>query len=107
MQHSNKTPKQIVGLYIKQQRHWWGYSQKELADAVGISTSSIGAYERGQRMPDIILGLMIGAILGFNWDELVSKLLDTVLIPTQSSIPSPENAENELLYGKQLEFNSS
>lgn len=40
-----------------------GMSQEELADKVGISHTSIYAYEKGIRTPNFILGCQISRIL--------------------------------------------
>lgn len=48
-----------IGQRIAERRIRLGYSQKLLADKVGISQSMVTAIERGSRIPTMILGAKI------------------------------------------------
>lgn len=50
-------------------------TQKELADAVGISLSSIGMYEIGQRTPSLHTAKKIADVLGAKIEDIF--FLDT------------------------------
>lgn len=48
-----------IGQRIAERRIRLGYSQRLLADKVGISQSMVTAIERGSRIPTMILGAKI------------------------------------------------
>lgn len=61
-----------IGAAIKYYRELHGYTQKELADKLSISPSTIGMYEQGRRTPDIdtlkemsrIFNVSVGFLVG-------------------------------------------
>jgi len=57
-------------LRMKSARAAKDMSQKDLADAVGISRQTICAIERGKRSPTIKLGMAICNTLGSTLDQL-------------------------------------
>lgn len=50
-----------------------GYSQKELADKLGISRSAVGMYERGEREPDFETLEAFADIFNVNMDTMLGK----------------------------------
>ena len=55
---------------LRAERH---ITQKELADAVGMSRSAIGMYEQGQREPDIWTLAKIADYYGVSMDRLLGR----------------------------------
>ena len=64
-------------LKLKEIRLARGYTQKEIADAVGVSPVSLSNYERGSQLPDLevlkkiadFLCVSTDALLGFNMNK--------------------------------------
>jgi putative transcriptional regulator len=56
--------------HIKEHRLRRGLSQKELAEAVGVSRQSINSVERGRYMPSLALALKFARLFGCPADEL-------------------------------------
>lgn len=50
-----------------------GYSQKELADKLGISRSAVGMYERGEREPDFETLEAFADVFNVNMDTMLGK----------------------------------
>lgn len=67
-----------IGRFIAQMRKEQGFTQRELAELLGISDKSVSKWECGNGMPDISLMLPICEILKINLNELFSgeKLTD-------------------------------
>lgn len=67
-----------IGRFIAQMRKEQGFTQRELAELLGISDKSVSKWECGNGMPDIPLMLPICEILKINLNELFSgeKLTD-------------------------------
>ena len=61
----------MQGTNIKAVRLKRGMSQQELADAIGVTKSTISKYEKGQREPKYNVLRGIAAALGVNWTDLV------------------------------------
>ena len=53
-----------------------GLTQKEAADAIGISVDSIGNYERGKSYPDIPVLKKIEQVYGVKYDQIIFLPLD-------------------------------
>ena len=46
-----------------------GYSQTQIAEAVGISQQMYSAIELGERRPSVEVAKKIAAVLGFHWTK--------------------------------------
>lgn len=55
---------------LKQHREERGYSQRELAELVGISRNSISSIERGEYIPSLYHAYKISEILSVSIQEL-------------------------------------
>lgn len=62
-----------IGENIKIKRLAIGLSQNELAAAVGVKQPTIAQYERGSKVPSMILGRDIARILQCTLDDLVGE----------------------------------
>lgn len=58
---------------VKKLRESKGLTQGELARAIGISQPMIAQYERGMKVPTIIIGTILAKELGTTCEELVKK----------------------------------
>lgn len=58
-----------------------GYTQAELADALGISRSRIGMYETGAREPDFETLEIIADFFNVDTDYLLGRTNKTTLLP--------------------------
>lgn len=58
---------------LKTLRSKKGYSQIKLQHLVGVSTSSIEAYEQGVRIPSLPVAYRLSEVLGCTIDYLVGK----------------------------------
>ncbi len=65
-----------LGLRLAQFRTRLGLSQVQVARSVGVSHSTIGALERGERLPDKQLWSRVGEALGLSGRELDHQLND-------------------------------
>ena len=61
----------MQGTNIKAVRLKRGMSQQELADAIGVTKSTISKYEKGQREPKYNVLRAIAAALGVDWTDLI------------------------------------
>ena len=55
---------------VKEHRLLQGWSQGELAEAVGVSRQSINSIERGRYTPSLPLALRFAQLFGCSTDEL-------------------------------------
>lgn len=55
---------------LKSMRIQAGFSQQELADAVGVSRSTVSTLERGRSVPSVSLALALARHLGATVEEL-------------------------------------
>lgn len=62
---------EIWGRRIRAFRKLKGFTQKELAEELGISVSILGEVERGMRSPSPELMLRISRVLNIKMDELL------------------------------------
>lgn len=60
---------------VKNLREKKGYSQKELADLVGVSQSAIAQFEIGSTLPNIKTAVRLAEILGTTCEKLVKEFL--------------------------------
>ena len=61
---------------LKVAREINGYTQAEAAKLIGISTDTLGNYERGKSYPDIPTLRMIEETYGVSYDRLIFLPLD-------------------------------
>lgn len=61
----------IFGMRIRQLRKNKGYTQQQLAQKLGVSTSAVGMYEQGRREPDNNLLSKLCAVLDTTTDYLI------------------------------------
>lgn len=74
----------VMGLMIKTRRKEMKLTQEDLAEKVGISTSFMGHIERGSRVLSVdtlrklcvVLDLSADALLGIEYDHIVSRMTD-------------------------------
>ena len=69
---------------LRKQNHW---TQGELAEKLGLSTSAVGMYERGQREPNLETLVAIADTFGIGIAELVEP----------EKAPAPSELEKEML----------
>jgi putative transcriptional regulator len=55
---------------IKELRSARGWTQEQLADAVGVSRQSINSIERGRYVPSLLLALTFARIFGCSTDQI-------------------------------------
>lgn len=63
-------------LSLKTARELRGLKQSEAAKLIGISTDTLGNYERGKSYPDIPILRKIEEIYGVSYDRLIFLPLD-------------------------------
>lgn len=61
-----------TGIFIQQTRKELGYTQKELADKVGVSDKTVSKWETGKGLPDISSLMPLCDALKVNVNELIS-----------------------------------
>lgn len=61
---------------LKQARELRGLKQVEAAEKIGISTDTLGNYERGKSYPDIPVLRKIEEVYGIPYDRLIFLPLD-------------------------------
>ncbi len=61
---------------LKQARELKGLKQSEAAKEIGISTDTLGNYERGKSYPDIPVLRKIEKVYGIPYDRLIFLPLD-------------------------------
>ena len=62
-----------VGLNIKIKRIGRGYTQEEIADAIGVARSTYTRYESDKRLPDIYKLCALADYFDVSLDELVGR----------------------------------
>lgn len=70
-----------------------GYTQAELADALGISRSRIGMYETGAREPDFETLETIADFFNVDTDYLLGRTNKTTYIPNEKYYLNEETAK--------------
>ena len=65
----------IPMLTLKKLRQAKGFTQKELAEKVGIRWQVLSSYEQGFRRPDLVTLYNLSVVLGCSMDDLVIDLL--------------------------------
>lgn len=81
-----------------------GYTQAELADALGISRSRIGMYETGAREPDFETLEIIADFFNVDTDYLLGRTNKTTFIPNTGYYLNEDTAKaaQEIFENKEL-----
>lgn len=79
----------LLGNRIRNKRKAMGWTQEQLAEAIGVSTSFIGHIERGSRKSSIDTLVELANVMDVSADFLLADSLTTV---TKASIPHHLNA---------------
>ena len=61
---------------LKMSRELLGYTQEKAAKMIGISTDTLGNYERGKSYPDIPVLRKIEEVYGIPYDRIIFLPLD-------------------------------
>lgn len=81
----------MLGLRIAVLRRSYGWSQKELAQKLGVCASTIGMYEQGRREPAVDVLVRLSSLFGVTTDYLLTgktqdqteaKVVDAALAKT-------------------------
>lgn len=62
-----------VGEHIREIRKKRGMTQAQLAEKSGVAAISIHQYETGKRNPQLAQLIRIAAVLGFDWNSIVTE----------------------------------
>lgn len=92
-----------IGRNIQKRRNALGITQEELAEAVGISTSYMGAVEQGKKLPKLKIFIEIANALHISSDTLllgVLKIQNEIIASDLSKEMSqlPEQERNRILH---------
>lgn len=68
---------------MKEQRLKKGYTQQKLAEIVGVSDSTIGMIERGERVPSLKVAARLATALG--------GTVNDIFLPTTTPISDTQN----------------
>lgn len=68
----NKTDMEKVGAFVAELRKEKGWTQKQLAETMGVTNKAVSKWERGVSLPDTALLLPLAETLGINVTELLS-----------------------------------
>lgn len=63
-----------------------GWTQSDLAQQIGVSVSTIGMYESGKRMPNLMMLVILAEALNVDADDLLPEI--------EYSTPMPEGQTN-------------
>lgn len=78
-----------IGTLIQKLRHEKGFTQKEIADMLGVSDKAVSKWERGNGCPDVSLWAPLSEVLGAD----VKKLLMGELYPNKPDIGKMEKSQ--------------
>ena len=70
---SDKPRSEVIAENLIFYRRLHGFTQAQLADAIGYSDKSVSKWERGESTPDIFLLLTLSEIYGVSVSELVGQ----------------------------------
>ena len=62
----------MFGANLKKLREDSHLSQEQLADAIGVSKSTIGMYEQGRRVPSVEMLVQMADLFGVSLDYLIT-----------------------------------
>ena len=91
---SEKPREEVIAQNLALYRKLHGFTQAQLADAIGYSDKSISKWERGDGTPDIFLLLTLSEIYGITVSELVGQTEKCK--STQEKIKYAEHDRKEL-----------
>ena len=78
-----------IGILIQKLRREKGFTQKEIADMLGVSDKAVSKWERGNGCPDISLWATLSEVLGAD----IKKLLMGELYPNKPDIGKMEKTK--------------
>lgn len=87
-----------IGERIKEARRRLGYTQQELADAVGLKKAAISGYETGIREPDALKINALSKALGVTGDWLLETEYAETLDEPKAETVSPDAMKIALDY---------
>ena len=87
---------------LKELRKRRNYTQQQLAEKLGISTSAVGMYEQGRREPDSELLKRIAESFSVSVDELLSERAGSDVMELDEAI---DRVVNKLLAERTLSLN--
>ena len=61
-----------IGKRIEHYRVHARMSRKELADAMNVAVQSIYRWEKGERLPDVVMFVLLAKTLGVNLEALIN-----------------------------------
>lgn len=74
---------------IKQARQEAGYTQEQVANAIGIARSNIGKYETGKLEPDLEKLAKLAQFYNVSINWMLGVTLEPTIAPQQTSRPRP------------------
>lgn len=82
-----------IGARMKRVRESGGWTQEQLAEAIGVTPHTVSQYERGEQSPRLTTLLRLAATLRVRPGELID-----VALPVPTAAAPPEGAEVLGLY---------
>ena len=70
---AEKNRSEIIAQNLALYRKLNGLTQSELADAIGYSNKSVSKWELGERMPDVLVLVLLSDIYGITVSELIGQ----------------------------------
>lgn len=89
-----------LGRFIGEMRRERGFTQKELADALGVTDKAVSKWERGASCPDISLIIPLAKILGVTAGELLSGEREELKEPVPVGETAEEAVEKVVSYSQ-------
>lgn len=74
----NKTELEKLGKNLKEARENAGFTQKALAEFIGISSTALSKYENGELNPDKDVLIRISEVLGISINMMTMKFEDSM-----------------------------
>ncbi len=74
----NKTELEKLGKNLKEARENAGFTQKALAEIIGISSAVLSKYENGELSPDKDVLIRISEVLGVSINMITMKFEDSM-----------------------------
>ena len=97
----------VIGERIRNERLKKGYTQKELGDLIGVSSSAICGYENGKKKPALSIIIRLSSVLNLSIDYLLGRDIKVVceneeeysiMIAKEDLIILNELKKNRMLY---------
>ena len=89
-----------TGRFIGDMRREQGFTQKELADALGVTDKAVSKWERGVSCPDIALIIPLARLLGVTAGELLSGEREAKEEPASVQETAEEAVEKVVTYSR-------